>query len=148
MRPNYGMLGGSLTDLIRHHEQEAERRRLAARYETWEKGAGHGEVQVETHFDAATLTQVRTVFRKPPPLPPEKTVGVIKSDWLMAAALRCKESEDFLRIEIEDKGITIIGEAGEEYMCLTISWAVLEAAEVNPLLLAIEDVEKRLEMVK
>lgn len=140
-------MGGLLTGLILQ-QQEAERRQLAARYETWEKGAGHGEIMIETNYDMAKMELVRTVFRKPAPLPAEKTTGVIKSDWLMAAALRCKESEDFLRIEIEDKGITIIGEAGEEYMHLTITWLVLEAAEVNPLLLAIEDVEKRLEMVK
>lgn len=74
-----------------------------------------------------------------------RTTGMINTSWLRDAYYRIAASDSFLKLEIEDKGVVVIGQSGEKVISHTVSWGIMEAAQINPLIPAIVTVETALE---
>lgn len=98
-----------------------------------------------------TDAEGRTFFKPPPPLPENKIKPVIHKaghfpiGWMIEACERAHESECLIRIECETDAVVVIGENGEDgYATHNISWAAMENAITNPLILAIEHVERQI----
>lgn len=84
---------------------------------------------------------------KPEPEPEPKVehkAGHFPIDWMIEAAKRATESDDLIRIESHETCVIVFGIAGETYAEYKIEWLAMEKAEVNPLLLAIENVERQI----
>lgn len=82
------------------------------------------------------------IFREHP-----KTVhkaGHFPINWMLEANERADQSDKLIRIQLEKDGVVVIGTEGNEYETHTLTWAMMDKAEVNPLILAIETVEKHL----
>lgn len=65
--------------------------------------------------------------------------------WMMEAFERAEQSDKIITIQLEKEGVTVIGQEGDSYEAHTLSWPMMEHAEVNPVILGIEKVEKHLD---
>lgn len=99
----------------------------------------------ETYHDAEGR-----VFRKPPENKIKATVhkaGHFPIEWMVEASNRANDSDFLIHIEVNATGVEVIGHQGDEYATHPIVWLMMEKAEVNPLIPAIENVERQLRVV-
>lgn len=68
--------------------------------------------------------------------------------YLKQAMERAAQSDLFVRLEIEDNGIAVIAMSGDDYETIGVTWEELDKSVRNPLLPAIEAVEKRLAVLQ
>jgi hypothetical protein len=78
------------------------------------------------------------------PKPIEQRAGHVPTRWLAEAFEMAKECDAFITIQLEEEGVAVIGRSGEEYGTIALAWEVLETSPHNPLLKAIEGVERHL----
>lgn len=78
------------------------------------------------------------------PKPVEKRAGHVPTRWLAEAFDMAKNCDAFITIQLEEDGVAVIGRSGEEYGTIALAWEVLEKSPHNPLLKAIEGVERHL----
>ena len=70
--------------------------------------------------------------------------GHFPTDWMIEAYERGQQSDVLITIQIEKDGVVVIGEEGEAYETITLSWLMMEKAMTNPVVIGIETVEKHL----
>ena len=140
-----------------------ERARRQVRYDDdngkpW--NAPYIEYVVEEYYDAAANRLKQRKVQKTPYLgepiykPAEKPENKVKAvvhkaghfpiGWMIEASQRAQNSDDLIRIECEEEAVVIIAIAGDLYSEHRIAWLMMENAEVNPLILAIENVERQI----
>lgn len=74
--------------------------------------------------------------------------GHFPTQWMEEAIDRAEASEKCITLSVERKGVMVTAiEGDDKYASHVITWQQMENAEVNPLLLAIEDVEKKLDVL-
>jgi hypothetical protein len=89
----------------------------------------------------------------------EKSGGTIKAtlhkaghfptQWMTEAVDRAEASEMCITLTVEREGVLVTAmEADERFDIRVTDWAAMEASEVNPLIHAIEDAEKKLRMLE
>jgi hypothetical protein len=68
--------------------------------------------------------------------------------WLIEAIDRAEQSTKAITFTFEREGVVVVAmEAGEKYAVKVSDWTAMETAEENPLLKAIEDCEKKLDIL-
>jgi hypothetical protein len=72
----------------------------------------------------------------------------IRTDWLKEAAQYASTRDAFITINIEDKGIAVTAQAGDDYQTHIITWRALEAAPFNVILKAVDYVDQLLRSVQ
>jgi hypothetical protein len=70
--------------------------------------------------------------------------GHFPIQWMTEAFERSEQCDALITVNLEKEGVTVIGESGDEYMTHTLAWTMMEKAETNPIILAIDAVEKKL----
>ena len=85
---------------------------------------------------------------------PEKIVATVHKaghfpiEWMIEASKRAEESDALVHIEVDKTGVVVVAEqGGEDYAQLPLPWVMMEKAEVNPLIPAIEHVERQLRVL-
>jgi hypothetical protein len=69
--------------------------------------------------------------------------------WIAEAIDRAEKSEKCITFAIEREGIVVTAmEAGERYAVRVTDWAAMEQCEINPLLHAIDEVERKLDILQ
>lgn len=71
--------------------------------------------------------------------------GHFPIQWMNEAFARAEVSEKIITIKLERSGVVVIGEEADNYETHTLPWSMMDHAEVNPILLGIETVEKHLD---
>lgn len=71
--------------------------------------------------------------------------GHFPIQWMIEANERAEASDKLIRIQLEKEGVAVIGTEAENYETHTLTWAMMDKAEVNPIILGIETVEKHLD---
>lgn len=74
--------------------------------------------------------------------------GHFPIDWMVEASTRASESELLVRIEVAKDGVVVIAHDGDDYEQHELPWSMMDKAEVNPLLPAIEGLEKKLRVLR
>jgi hypothetical protein len=75
--------------------------------------------------------------------------GHFPTKWIGEAIDRAEKSDKCLTFAIEREGIVVTAmEAGEQYSVRVTGWAEMETSETNPLIFAIEDVERKLDLLQ
>jgi hypothetical protein len=89
------------------------------------------------------------VYTIAPPTPTTvHKAGHFPTNWMEEAVERAENSEKMVTITVERGGVAVTAiEGNDKFAGHTISWVMMEKAEVNPLLLAIEDVERKLDLL-
>lgn len=73
---------------------------------------------------------------------PDRTTLI---SWLVDATLQAEQSDHMITIQVEYAGIVLIGQVGDTYKTYTVSWATIEHSAINPILMAITELESALE---
>jgi len=69
--------------------------------------------------------------------------------WIGEAIDRAEKSDKCITFAIEREGIVVTAmEAGEKFAVKVTDWVAMEKSEVNPLLFAIEDCERKLDLLQ
>lgn len=76
-------------------------------------------------------------------VPKSKTEGRL-GRWLQEAAYHAEQADMFVRIEVENSGVSVVGKSGDNYEARSASWLEMEEAETNPLLPLVKEVEREL----
>jgi hypothetical protein len=86
--------------------------------------------------------------KAPEPKAPIHREGHFPTHWVEEALDRAEASDKCITLSMERKGVMVVAMEGEDkYSSHVITWEMMEKAEVNPLPLAIEDVEKKLDLL-
>lgn len=109
---------------------------LASERETWIRVA---EGLKKERDELAKALEIASL-----PKPIEQRAGHVPTRWLAEAYEMAKECDAFITIQLEEEGVAVIGRSGEEYGTIALAWEVLEKSPHNPLLKAIEGVERHL----
>jgi len=69
--------------------------------------------------------------------------------WVAEAIDRAEQSDKCITFALEREGVVVTAmEAGEHFAVRVTDWQAMEASEVNPLLHAIEEVERKLDILQ
>jgi hypothetical protein len=83
------------------------------------------------------------------PVPTEHKAGHFPTKWLIEAIDRAEQSTKCITFTFEREGIVVMAiEAGEKFAVKVSDWSAMEAAEENPLLHAIADCERKLDILQ
>lgn len=130
----------------RQRQEETEAKYEVVTYFDKERGEYRQRkqhVEGERYTDADGRTFRTSLENKIKPVV-HKT-GHFPIEWMVEAATRAEESDALVHIEVDAKGVTVIAEqAGEDYASHHIVWTMMEKSEINPLIPAIENVERQL----
>lgn len=157
----------------RRAAQREEERQVRQRQEQWRSDAGYydpyttGTITTGTTTFSPTTT-VRVVQLPDSPIPPDEVWEIDQSsysiirrkknqikptvhkgghfpvEWMLEGHERAMASDKVIRIQLEKEGVVVIGTEGDNYETHSLPWVMMECAEVNPIPLAIETVEKHL----
>lgn len=133
------------------YEQEKIKALEAERYDQLRRMVEMAEMQqrqdatrkMESYTDAEGRRFLRPVEEKPPPKQVHKA-GHFPIDWMVAAHKRAQESDYLIRIEITGTGVDLTAINGDDYCDHKVAWLAMEKADLNPLILAIEHVERQI----
>lgn len=93
-------------------------------------------------------TKIEGETKFPVPKSPIHKEGHFPTHWMEEAMDRAEASEKCITLTIERNGVMVVAVEGEDkYASHVITWEMMEKSEVNPLPLAIEDVEKKLDLL-
>lgn len=84
---------------------------------------------------ASTLTTVSTTAHK---------AGHFPIQWMIEGHERASQSSALIRIELEVEGVMVVGIEGDNYQTHKLPWTMMDKAQENPLIPAIEHVERSL----
>lgn len=85
------------------------------------------------------------VYTKNTIKPTVHKAGHFPIGWMNEAFERAEQSDKIIIIQLEKNGVTVIGQEGDSYETHTLSWEMMDKAEVNPIILGIQTVEKHLD---
>ena len=132
---------------------EDRRRWLEAEYpkqkveETWPSPDKYSDKYYyqPVDLDKAAITSIVTGT---PATPVHKTAH-FPTKWIGEAIDRAEQSDKCITFAIEREGIVVTAmEAGEQFAVRVTGWTEMETCEVNPLLHAIEDCERKLDVLQ
>lgn len=142
----------------REMEAMIERQREAQKLrEDWEKESRDPK---EWAWDAANMKWVRRrdgqKLENMPEVPQYAAVGTITTvttahksghfpiQWMVEGHERASQSSALIRIELEAEGVMVVGIEGDNYQTHKLPWTMMDKAQENPLIPAIEHVERSL----
>lgn len=70
--------------------------------------------------------------------------GHLPIDWLVEARSHANDSEVLITIQIETDGVIVVGQSGDDYETAITAWENMQSGHENPLIKAIETVERHL----
>lgn len=95
-----------------------------------------GQMREGTVGDLFSRNTLKATFHK---------AGHFPIQWMAKAHERAEASDKIISIQLEKEGVVVIGQEADNYETHTLSWMMMEHAEVNPVILGIETVEKHLD---
>jgi len=108
-------------------------------YEKWEPEPASDVAMFKKHL-AEKKSVAKEVVHKD---------GHFPTKWMEEAIDRVEASDKLVTITVERGGVAVVAqEGGEKYASHVITWQVMEHANTNPLVLAIEDVERKLDLLQ
>lgn len=99
--------------------------------------------EVYTDYDGRTFIQPKNAIKAV-----VHQSGHFPIDWMVEGSERASESEVLVKIEVSKDGVIVIAHDGDDYVQHELPWTMMDKAAVNPVIPAIEGLEKKLRILR